>query len=326
MSYQGQTWVDEVALPHLKNTGELIIMLRVANHAGNGPKKMSGCFAGSKTLAKECLMSPRAAQGHLRELSRRSLLIPGDPKLVEHMRPDLRTPVYDLAGAHEPGCAGGHDIDGDCQPSDTGSRICHPSNGAQNSRSAGRRNDHPSADEAATGSKKRRERVAESATKSSKELKEFSPLSGASPSTAAPSDSAQPGEREAATQKTPDIDKVLDAFIASYMRTAGLPPRPGAIKSVRTDAAALLSVGRSVGNLCLLAGELGAKGWTDLVKHAQMNPEQSIRSAGIARPWCGGCNGGIAPTSAAQRMIETDTGMAKCHCHPGYVPTQPVHA
>jgi len=335
VSYQGQTWVDEVALPHLKNTGELIIMLRVANHAGNGPKKMSGCFALSTTLAKECLMSPRAAQGHLRELSRRRLLIPGDPKLVAHIRPDQRPLVYDLAGAHESDCRGGHDIDGKCQPSVAGSKICHPSDQGQNRRSAGSKICYPSGSKPATGSKKRPTRVAESATrKSSKELKE-SPLSGASPSPSAPDASAGQGEREAATPNnnprleqadgTSDTDKVVDAYIAAYMATAGLPPRPDAIRSVRAAAEGLLSVGRSVGNLCVLAAELGAKGWTDLVKHAQMNPEQTARPAGVSRPWCGECNGGIAPDSPAQRMVETDTGMAKCACHPGYIPAQPAH-
>lgn len=123
-----------------------------------------------------------------------------------------------------------------------------------------------------------------------------------------------------------DVGKVMDAFIASYMATAGLPPRPDAIRSVRTAAAALLSVGRSVGNLCTLATELGAKGWTDLVKHAQMNPEQAVRPAGVSKPWCGECNGGHEPMSAAQRMVETESGMTKCRCHPGYVPKQPAHA
>ncbi|MFR9794264.1 hypothetical protein ACL07V_37515 [Streptomyces sp. MB22_4] len=125
---------------------------------------------------------------------------------------------------------------------------------------------------------------------------------------------------------TGDVDKVMDAYIASYMNTAGLPPQPGAIQSVRTAASALLSVGRSVGNLCVLAAELGAKGWTDLVKHAQMNPEATIRPAGVSRPWCGECNNGREPMSAAQRMVETESGMAKCHCHPGYVPKQPSNA
>jgi hypothetical protein len=124
--------------------------------------------------------------------------------------------------------------------------------------------------------------------------------------------------------ETSDTDKVIDAYIAAYMNTAGLPPRPDAIQSVRTAATALLSVGRSVGNLCTLAAEMGAKGWTDLVKHAQMNPEAAIRPAGISRPWCGQCNGGHEPMSAAERMVETPDGMAKCSCHPGYVPQQPA--
>jgi hypothetical protein len=332
MSYQGQTWVDEIALPHLKNGGELLVMLRVANHAGNGPKKMSGCFAASKTLAAECLMSPRAAQTHLRELTRRGLLVPGDPRLVDHIRPDHRPPVYDLAGAHEPGCPGGHHIDGDCLPSPTGGKICYPWQEGESRRSAGSKNCHPSTEEPATGSKKRPARVEKSATKSSKELKESSPLSGGSPSPAVPQASAEAGEREAATQKTTpvsaasDADKVIDAYIAAYMSTAGLPPRPDGIRSVRAAAEGLLSVGRSVGNLCALAAELGAKGWTDLVKHAQMNPEAAIRPTGISKPWCGECNGGREPMSAAERMVETETGMAKCQCHPGYIPTQPAHA
>lgn len=336
MSYQGQTWVDEVALPHLKNSGELIIMLRVANHAGNGPGKMSGCFAGAPLLAEECILSLRAAQGHLRELARRELLIPGDPKLVQHIRPDRRPPVYDLAGAHQPGCPGSHDIDGECLPSPTGGKNCYPWQEEENPRSAGSKNCHPPSKKRTTGSKKRPARVAKSATKSSKELKDFSPLPDTPPSPAAPDTSAGVGEREAATRtdknvppaapvpdgQTSDTDKVVDAYIAAYMATAGLPPRPDAIRSVRAAADGLLSVGRSVGNLCALAAELAGKGWTDLVRHAQMNPEAALRPTSVSRPWCGECNGGIAPASAGQRMVETDTGMAKCHCHPGYIPQQ----
>jgi len=338
VSYQGQTWVDEVAFPYLEKTGELIIMLRVANHAGNGPKKMSGCFARSEVLAAECLMSPRAAQGHLRELARRGLLIPGDPKLVEHIRPDIRPPVWDLAGAHEPGCPGGHDVDGECQPSGAGSKIFHPSGQTQNRRSAGSKICYPSGSKPGTGSKKRPARVAKSATiKSSKELKEsLSP--GASPSSSAPDASAGlKDEREAAKPKNDnpadspagigDVDKVVDAYIAAYMTTAGLPPQGNDIKSVRAAAAALLSVGRSVGNICTLAAELPGKGWTDLVRHAQMNPEATARPAAHSKPWCGECNYGQEPTFPAGRLREgAGDRMEKCHCHPGYVPPQPSHA
>jgi len=331
MSYQGQTWVDEVALPHLKNTGELIVMLRVANHAGNGPKKMSGCTASAKTLARECLMGHSTALKHLRELRSRGLIVPGDPALVAHLPADKRPPVYDLAGAHESGCTGSHTYIAEC--SSAGVQIEHPQ---KNSRSAGVRSEHPQLQKAEAGVQNDAERVFKSSTKSSKELKEFSPLSGDAPDAGEPPVPDQvEGEREAATQKTndtpaacppiggtSDTDKVVDAYIAAYMATAGLPPRPDAIRSVRAAADGLLSVGRSVGNLCTLAGEMAAKGWTDLVRHAQMNPEAAARPAAVQRPWCGQCNNGHQPMSAAQRMVETDTGMAKCSCHPGYIPQQ----
>nr|WP_173295554.1 helix-turn-helix domain-containing protein [Streptomyces sp. F2] len=147
------------------------------------------------------------------------------------------------------------------------------------------------------------------------------------------------GEREAAEPKddnptdspagvgdTSDVDKVMDAYIGAYMTTAGLPPRPDDVRSVHAGAVALLSVGRSVDSLRCLAAELGTKGWTDLVKHAQHNPEQA-RPAAQSKPWCGECNYGQEPMFPAARMREDDEGrMEKCHCHPGYVPKQPVHA
>lgn len=147
------------------------------------------------------------------------------------------------------------------------------------------------------------------------------------------------GEREAAEPKnnpvdspadaggSSDVDKVVDAYIAAYMTAVGLPPHGNDVKAIRTAAVALLSVGRSVGNLCTLAAELPSKGWTDLVKHAQMNPEAAPRPAAQSKPWCGECNFGTEPTAPAQRMREgADGRMEKCHCHPGYVPPQPSHA
>lgn len=334
MSYQGQTWVDEVALPHLKNGGELLVMLRVANHAGNGPAKMSGCHASAKTLAKECLMGRSTVLNHLRNLAKRGLLVPGDPDLVKHLPLDKRPPVYDLGGAHEVGCIGGHTYLAECQTA--GARFQHP---LSKPRSASVGSQHPQSDQEGPGAQIQTERVLKSSTKSSKELKEFSPLSGDSPDAGEPSiPSEAGGEREAATPKdnnlpgrpqaiggTTDTDKVIDSYIAAYMSTAGLPPRPDAIQSVRAGAAALLSVGRSVGNLATLAAECGAKGWTDLVRHAQMNPE-AAKPAAVRRPWCGECNNGQEPTSPAQRMVETDSGMAKCQCHPGYIPKQTANA
>ncbi|WP_151775763.1 hypothetical protein [Streptomyces abyssomicinicus] len=121
-------------------------------------------------------------------------------------------------------------------------------------------------------------------------------------------------------QEPSGVDRVVDAYLTACMGATGMPPRPKVVRELRAAAAALLSVGRSVDNLCGLAVELAAKGWTDLARHAAMNPEAPSRPALSLRPWCGECNDGREPTSAAQRMVETPTGMAKCLCHPGYVP------
>ncbi|MFD5848371.1 hypothetical protein [Streptomyces chartreusis] len=151
-------------------------------------------------------------------------------------------------------------------------------------------------------------------------------------------DDGRDEEREAATQEnntTPaqdaprqkdDVTKVIDAFVVAWMANRGKPPYPKQIICVREDAEFLLSKGRTVDNLCTLAADMASKGWTNLGQHAQMNPEAPARPAVIQRPWCGECNDGREPSSTAQRMVETDTGMAKCHCHPGYVPTQAAHA
>ncbi|MDX3531608.1 hypothetical protein P1P75_35750 [Streptomyces sp. ID05-39B] len=148
----------------------------------------------------------------------------------------------------------------------------------------------------------------------------------------------QDGEREAAAQEddtataqavgesVDDVNQVVDAFVVAWMSNRGKPPYPRQIASVREDAAFLLAKGRTARNLCGLAADMAHKGWTDLAQHAQMNPEASARPTVQRRPWCGECNSGREPMSAAERMVETDTGMAKCQCHPGYVPPQPVRS
>lgn len=201
MSYQGQTWVDEVALPHLRNGGELLVMLRVANHAGNGPKKMSGCTASAATIARECLMGRSTVLKHLRELTRRALLVPGDPALVAHLPIDKRPPVHDLAGAHEPGCIGGHTFIAECRTA--GVQIEHP---PKKPRSAGGRFDHPPVDEGGStgvaGVQIETQRVFKSSTNSSKELKEFSLSPEDPPLPGAPGPSAEAEKaRETAAPK-----------------------------------------------------------------------------------------------------------------------------
>lgn len=151
---------------------------------------------------------------------------------------------------------------------------------------------------------------------------------------------AEQEEREAAEPKTnnstdspsgvgvsDDVAKVMDAYFAAYMSAHNMPPSPGETRSVHAGAVTLLAAGRSVGNLCDLVAALPAKGWTNLEQHARRNPEKTAAPAAVGKPWCGECNYGQEPTFAAGRMREGENGrMEKCHCHPGYVPQQPVHA
>lgn len=144
------------------------------------------------------------------------------------------------------------------------------------------------------------------------------------------------GEREAAEPKTNnstdspagvgasnDVAKVMDAYLAAYMSALKMPPSPNETRSVHDGVVVLLEAGRSVGNLCALVADLPAKGWTDLVQHARRNPETKAAPVADRKAWCGECNGGREPMSAAERMRENDQGrMEKCHCHPGYVPAQ----
>ncbi|MEV7084179.1 hypothetical protein AB0N88_37460 [Streptomyces sp. NPDC093516] len=61
----------------------------------------------------------------------------------------------------------------------------------------------------------------------------------------------------------------------------------------------------------------------DVVSGAGRGQGSSSGSGTVGVPaWCGECNDGREPTSLAQRMVETATGMAKCRCHPGYVPAR----
>ena len=72
MSYQAQTWVDEVGIKHCKNGGELLVLIRVANHT-NGD--MRGCYASAETLAGECLMGESTVLKHLRRLKAGGVLL-----------------------------------------------------------------------------------------------------------------------------------------------------------------------------------------------------------------------------------------------------------
>ncbi|MEU4352825.1 helix-turn-helix domain-containing protein [Streptomyces sp. NPDC023838] len=273
MSYQAQTWVDKVGIKQCQNTGELVVLLRVANHT-NGD--MRGCYASADTLAGECLMGESTVLKHLRRLKAGGALVPGDPKLVSHLRADRRPPVYDLAGGHEPGCPGGHSVDDICRVEATGAQIEHPqkparATGARSEhpqkkpRSAGVQIEHPSKETPVTGVQIDLSRVFKSSTNSCKDLNSlFSVPAGAF---AAPS--SQPShkrERETAPPET----AAADVVVAAYEAAAGQRLVSRLRKRLRTDAAEQLARGESVEWLAARAAEMPAKGWLDLARHCHV--------------------------------------------------------
>ncbi|EST17904.1 helix-turn-helix domain-containing protein [Streptomyces niveus] len=287
MSYQAQTWVDEVGIKQCLNGGELLVLIRVANHT-NG--EMRGCYASAETLARECLMGESTVLKHLRRLKAGGALVPGDKELVSHLRADRRPPVYDLAGGHETGCPGGHSVGDVCRVTVTGARSEHPpkktrATGARSEhppkkpRSAGARSERPSKETPATGVQIDLSRVFKSSTNSSKDLNSlFSVPAGAFP--AQPSQATQDREREAAAPVKPSpADAVVDAYVAAL----GRPLVNGSKVRLRAQAVELLAAGHSVDWVAARAAEMPAKGWMDLIKHcAAQKPIPGQSQAGSA--------------------------------------------
>ncbi|MEU2346972.1 hypothetical protein ABZ745_35105 [Streptomyces sp. NPDC013082] len=277
MSYQAQTWVDEVGIHQCKNGGELLVLIRVANHTSGS--EMRGCYASGETIAAECLMGESTVLKHLRRLKAGGVLLPGDPGLVSHIRADRRPPVYDLAGGHEPGCPGKHSIDLVCRPEPTGARSEHPSKEApatgarsehpqKKRRSAGARSEHPSKGTSATGVQIDLSRVFKSSTDSYKDLNSlFSVPAGAF--SAQPSHGPQGREREAAAPEPAGADVVVDA----YETAAGRRLLNGTRASLRAQALELLAAGRPVAWVAARAAEMPGHGWTDLIKHCERSRE-----------------------------------------------------
>ncbi|MGW2190188.1 helix-turn-helix domain-containing protein [Streptomyces sp. NPDC001719] len=80
-------WVDKVGILGCRNSGELLVLIRVGNHVGGD---MRGCFTLARTLARECLMGESTVLRHLRRLRAGGILLPGDQNLVDHIRADKR--------------------------------------------------------------------------------------------------------------------------------------------------------------------------------------------------------------------------------------------
>jgi hypothetical protein len=316
VSYQAQTWVDKVGITHCKNGGELLVLIRVANHT-NGD--MRGCYASAETLAGECLMGESTVLKHLRRLKAGAVLLPGDPELVSHLRADRRPPVYDLAGGHEQGCPGGHSVGDVCRVEATGARSEHPQKPARatgarsehppkNRRSAGSRFEHPSKETPVTGVQIDLSRVFKSSTNSYKDLNSlFSIPAGAFG--AQLSQPPQKREREAAAPETAGADVVPEQRAAEVpvhpavrvaqrwaqeRRARGLVTSPERVNALAREADWLLASGQAA--VARLEHEVVVMAehptWTSLVKQLESVP---LQPAGAAPAPGGGRRGELSP-------------------------------
>jgi hypothetical protein len=345
MSTQGQAWVDKVGIEGCKNSGELLVLIRVGNHVSGD---MRGCFAKAATLAKECLMGESTVLKHLRNLKAAGVLLPGDEKLVDHIRADKRPPVYDLAGGHEQGCPGGHPSDVLCETvMATGARSEHPSKGApatgarsehpsKKRRSAGAQSEHPTSDAGVTGVQIDASRVLKSSGRSNKEVK--LPLSvpagglNGLPSSGSPAQNEReinaarntttaavaaesapvPEPRQQPDALEPGIGKFLEAYISAL---GGVYPMQSVVQRLRQEARELLALNWPVDHVAKLAGQLPGLGYSSLTRHAEHNPPPPQVAAGEPVAWCGNCE------SPDYRWITPREGSPrKCRdCNPSIV-------
>lgn len=278
MSYQAQTWVDKVGIHQCKNGGELLVLIRVANHT-NG--EMRGCYASAETLAGECLMGESTVLKHLRRLKAGGVLVPGDPELVSHLRADRRPPVYDLAGGHDTGCPGKHSSDVSCETATTGARS-----------------EHPSKQTPATGVQIDLPRVFKSSTNSCKELNSLFSLPAGAFSSRQPHPS-QERERETATPEgvVPEPrSEQPEAEVRPAVRVArrwaaerqarGVFTSPDRVAALAKEADALLAKGQSVE---CLEREVSVMAdhptWVSLVRHMEsVRPVMAAASGRGVRP------------------------------------------
>ncbi|MFB7584615.1 hypothetical protein [Streptomyces hydrogenans] len=304
MSTQGQAWVDKVGITKCKNSGELLVLIRVGNHVGGD---MRGCFAKAATLATECLMGESTVLKHLRALKAAGVLLQGDEKLVDHIRADKRPPVYDLAGGHEAGCLGGHPSDVLCETAmTTGARSEHPSKGApatgarsehpqKKRRSAGARSEHPTGDAGVTGVQIDAARVFKSSGRSNKEVK--LPLSVPAGGLNGLPSAGSPGQNERENSAPPEdhattapaaadssAAAVAEAW-ANGMKAGGRALLPKRAAAIAAEAAQLLAAGHDLDHLCRVAEWMGrAKPTWKVLEDAMTFPEAPQPSVPGQRP------------------------------------------
>ncbi|MFF9204389.1 winged helix-turn-helix domain-containing protein [Streptomyces sp. NPDC014986] len=76
-----------------QSTGELAVLTAIAEHMN---KDLKNSYASQSTIAEETFMSARSVGTHMRNLAKRGVIVPGDPEVVSHIRPDRRPPVWDF--------------------------------------------------------------------------------------------------------------------------------------------------------------------------------------------------------------------------------------
>ncbi|MEU2856725.1 helix-turn-helix domain-containing protein [Streptomyces syringium] len=145
---------------------------------------------------------------------------------------------------------------------------------------------------------------------------------------APPEDKTNPAEAGAVVPEQREGGEhaaAAERVVAAYAAALGRPVLNGTRAALGRQAVTLLASGLPESWVCARARELVAHGWTDLVRHAERStaPVRPVRlDSGVQRggipEWCGVCNDGERPPSAAYRFRETDDGrMARCpECHP----------
>lgn len=322
-------WVDKVGILGCRNSGELLVLIRVGNHVGGD---MRGCFTLARTLARECLMGESTVLRHLRRLRAGGILLPGDQNLVDHIRADKRPPVYDLAGGHLQGCPGKHSSDVVCETVMTGTQIGYPlqnrtagqsEHPRQNSRPAGVQHEHPNSGATCSGAQFDAPRVIRTSGRSNKEVKLLLPPPGqvpvSQPLQALPAEdetentplrsaqdtppAAVPLQRLAPGRAPVDLQLVMDAYLTAL---GGIYPTRNITQRLLREATELLELNWPVTHIAKLAAELPALGYTSLTRHAEHNlPPLSRRPPSIPLPWCGTCE------SPEYRWIAPETGPVK---------------
>jgi len=86
------------------SSNELLTLLAIGNFTDEGGR---GCYASRQTLADQALISRETVKRCIPRLSTKGLILPGDLKLVEHVRADRRPEVWDLLGAVDRASTGG---------------------------------------------------------------------------------------------------------------------------------------------------------------------------------------------------------------------------